>query len=91
MGGVSYVPLSAPIEVIAGGLGTYALNNLEGADPMYIGKAASDGRWLVQKYTAAGVMTYANVSNNGGVTTYNSAWTGRAALTYGQFETLTGV
>ena len=90
-GGVSYVPLSSPLEVVAAGLDTYALNNLEDAEPMYIGKAASDGRWLVQKYTTAGIMTYANVSNNPAISDYTSAWTGRAGLAFGAYHALTGV
>lgn len=37
--GVSYIPLESPIEVLEAGIDAYALNNLEDADPMYIGKA----------------------------------------------------
>lgn len=73
-------------------LDPYPLNDLDGTDPLYIGKATSSGVWLVQKYsTAAGTMRYANLSNNAGYTSYASAWAARAALTYGMFETLTGV
>ena len=83
--GVSHVYVD---EVLA----PYALNNLEDADPMYIGKVTKDSVWLVQKFgKTSGVMTYANVSNNAAVTTYADAWTNRAALTYGAFQTLTGV
>lgn len=77
--GVSYIPLESPIEVLEGGIDAYALNNLEDADPMYIGKAAPDARWLVQKYTG-GAMTYAVLSNNPGVPDYATAWAGRAGL-----------
>lgn len=73
-------------------LDPYPLNDLDGTDPLYIGKATSSGVWLVQKYsTAAGTMRYANISNNAGYASYASAWAARAALTYGMFETLTGV
>jgi hypothetical protein len=70
----------------------YALNDLDGTDPLYIGKATFDGVWLLQKYsTAAGTMRYANLSNNATYTTYAAAWAARASLTYGLFQTLTGV
>lgn len=80
-GGVSYVP---PLDV-------YALNNLEDADPLYVGKATASGKWLVQKFTSAGVMTYANVTNNPTVTNYTDAWTGRVSLTYDRYEEIDGV
>lgn len=73
-------------------LDPYPLNDLDGTDPLYIGKATSSGVWLVQKYsTTAGTMRYANISNNAGYASYTSAWAARAALTYGLFQTLTGV
>jgi len=73
-------------------LDPYPINDLDGTDPLYIGKATSSGVWLLQKYsTAAGTMRYANLSNNQGYASYASAWAARAALTYGLFQTLTGV
>ena len=73
-------------------LAPYALNNLEDAEPMYIGKASPDSKWLVQKFSpASGVMTYANSSNNGGTVGYGAAWAARAALVYDRYEVLTGV
>ena len=73
-------------------LAPYALNNLEDAATMYVGKALPDGRWLIQRFvTATGNMDYANLSNNAAATTYASAWAGRAALTYGTFQSRTGV
>lgn len=84
-GGVSSV-------YIADILTPYALNNLEDADPMYIGKVLPDGRWLLQKFgKTSGVMTYANVSNNPSISDYSSAWTARASLNYGTYQSLTGV
>lgn len=88
--GVSYVPLVSPVSVSLGGLAVYAVNNTDGTDPLYIGKVRADGVWLMQKYTATGVMTYANLSNNGAYATYADAWAARAALIYGGFETITG-
>jgi hypothetical protein len=90
-GGVSYVPLVNPIEVTLGGLSAYALNNLDGTDPMYIGKANNAGGWVVQKYTSAGDMTYANKSNNAAFSGYSDAWAGRAGLAYTRYELLTGI
>lgn len=69
----------------------YNLNDLEDASPMYIGKAKGSGAWLVQRYTAAGEMRYANLSNNPGTATYASAWAARASLVYSQIQTLTGI
>ena len=75
-----------------GAIDAYALNDFLDGDPLYLGKVKSDGTWLVQKYSAtSGEMRYANLSNNAGVTTYASAWSGKAGLTYGLFQTLTGV
>jgi hypothetical protein len=70
----------------------YMVNNVLGTEPIYIGKATGKGTWLVQKYSpSAGTMDYANYSNNNSITDYATAWTGRVALTYAAFETLTGV
>lgn len=94
-------PISAsnPLPTTGGGgggsggaLDPYAVNDLDGTDPLYIGKVTSTGKWLAQKYsTSAGTMRYANLSNNAGYATYPSAWAARASLSYGLFETLTGV
>jgi hypothetical protein len=81
--GASYVQPNAVL---------YGVNNLEDAPVMYIGKAKADGTWLVQRYTvASGDMVWANMSSNPAITNYTDAWTARAALVYGLFETLTGV
>jgi hypothetical protein len=83
-GGVSYA-------FIADVLAPYALNNLEDAATMYIGKAQRDGKWLVQKFVqATGDMSYANASNNA-YGAYADAWANRATLNYGAFQALTGV
>lgn len=72
-------------------LAAYALNDVEDASPMYLGKAKASGTWLVQRYTTAGEMRYANISNNSGTANYATAWTNRAALVYGTVQTLTGL
>ena len=74
------------------GLEAYAVNNVEDGSALYVGKVRADGAWVIEKYdSAAGTLGYANWSNNLGVVGYGSAWTARASLVYGGFETLTGV
>jgi hypothetical protein len=90
---------SNPLPTTGGGSGggsapldPYALNDLDGTDPLYIGKVKTGSVWLVQNYSAAsGTMRYANLSNNPLYASYASAWAARATLTYGLFQTLTGV
>ena len=70
----------------------YAVNNLEDAVPTYIGKVNAEGVWLMQRYNSStGFMDYANLSNNATTVLYTDAWSGRVGLTYGGFQTLTGV
>lgn len=72
-------------------LASYALNDFADGTPMYLGKAKPGGTWLVQQYdSSTGAMRYANESNNPGVTTYSTAWSGRAGLTYGLYQELSG-
>lgn len=68
------------------------MNNVTGTDPLYVGKVRPNGVWLLQRYSeSTGVVDWANLSNNPGITTYGGAWTARASLTYAAFETLAGV
>jgi hypothetical protein len=93
-GGLTDEQLRATPVPISGGsaIDPYALNDFLDGDPLYLGKVKADGAWLLQKFSSTtGEMRYANVSNNAGVTTYASAWSGKAGLTYGLFQTLTGV
>lgn len=78
-------------NIVQTGLEAYAVCNVEDAVPLYVGKVREDGAWVVQRYGADGTMGYANVSNNGAISGYGSAWTQRASLTYGTFNLLTGV
>lgn len=83
---------ATPLPVAGGDISAYALNNFENGTTLYLGKVKSDGTWLLQKYDqGTGVMRYANESNNAGVTTYASAWSGKSGLTYNEFQVLTGV
>lgn len=79
-------------DVTLSGATTYQLNNLEDADPLYVGLAEPGGKYLIKKFSeTTGIMLYANVSNNPSVTTYVLAWTNRATLTYSKFHEITGV
>lgn len=74
----------------------YQVNEVDdaGGGVTYVGKAKTDGKWLLEKLTeSAGDITkvYANESNNVGTTTFNTAWTNRLTLTYGRIETITGI
>lgn len=74
----------------------YQVNEIDdvGGGVTIIGKAKPDGTWLLEKLTeSAGDISkvYANESNNVGTTTFTTAWTNRASLTYGQIQTLTGL
>jgi hypothetical protein len=70
----------------------YAVNNIEDGTTLFVGKVTAGGTWMVQRYNSAtGVVDYANRSNNTAVADYSSAWTGRAGLVYGAFDTLSGV
>ena len=70
----------------------YGVNNVVDSNPLYVGKVTPTGKWLVMRYNlTTGDLTYANLSNNAGVTTYLAAWATYAALTYDRFEVLTGV
>lgn len=57
----------------------------------YGGKESQEGVWLIVKTDESGdpFARYANVSNNGSITSYSDAWTNRATLTYTTFGGLT--
>ena len=60
----------------------------------YYGFAFASGQYYLLKQdttTSTPTYRYANVGNNGTYTTYTSAWTGRAALTYDYLFNLTGL
>jgi hypothetical protein len=70
----------------------YSINNVTTGNPLFIGKVQENGVWLIVQYDqTAGTMTYANQSNQTAVYDYSGAWTNRASLTYGQFQTLQNV
>ena len=83
------------ITVSAGTFTNYKTNDIkESGTITYFGKSEPDsGAWLIQKLNEVDGttvdMTYANLSNNGTVTTYDDAWTTRASLTYENIEDLT--
>lgn len=75
------------------GLGQYAVNNVLDGALRYVGKVRQDGAWIIERCDAqTGGWTYANVSNNPSqVGGYGAAWAAAATLTYGAFNTLSGV
>lgn len=78
-------------SILSSSGGSYQTNNLEDGSTIYVGKTKSDGTWLVEKFVkSTGVKTYANLSNNGSVTTYSDAWTNRTTLVYGRYDEITG-
>lgn len=74
----------------------YQTNEVDdaGGGVTYVGKATTAGKYLIEKLTdTAGDISkvYANISNNGAVPNFTTAWTNRLTLTYGQIQTITGV
>lgn len=63
------------------------VNNVDEASSTvsYIGQETHDGIWFIQKVdTSSGTaVTYASRKNNDSTTSYSTAWTNRASLTYG--------
>lgn len=56
----------------------------------YVGIENAHAEWIIKKLdeTSGLSIRYATVDNNGGYTTYSSAWTARASLSYGLYSTL---
>ena len=56
---------------------------------LYIGKESATGEWWLKKVDTSvdGALPtgHASVTNNPAITSYTSAWTNRATLTYGDF------
>lgn len=79
-------------NVLQTGLESYAVNHVQDGNPLYVGKVRADGKWVIEKFdTTAGTMTYANWSNNPTAGAYGSAWINRLTLTFGGFDTITGI
>lgn len=69
----------------------FGTNHIDEADASttYIGKEDSEGTWLIQKISVSGTVTaytFATITNNESVTSYNDAWTDRATLIYGTYS-----
>jgi hypothetical protein len=79
-------------SILSSSGGSYQVNNIEDADPLYVGKVKTGGIWLIEKFVeSTGEKTYANHSNNGSIADYTDAWTNRATLTYNRYNEITGV
>lgn len=60
----------------------------------YVGCMKSDGTWLIKKLDETGnflTIRFANLSNNGTLTTYATAWSGRVSATYNYLNILTNL
>lgn len=68
-----------------GGATVYSVNDIEDGTTSYFGKSTSDGTYQIVKVTDTSV-SYATITNNGGVASYTDAWTNRATLTYGRYD-----
>ena len=74
----------------------YLLHEIdEAGTTTYIGMMDNMGVWLIKRLVETGTdatLTYANISNNGGETTFAAAWAVRATtFTYDTVDNLTGV
>lgn len=60
----------------------------------YVGMMKSDGTWLIKKLDETGnflTIRFANVSNNGTLTSYSTAWSARTTATYNYLNVLTNL
>lgn len=68
----------------------FSVNNIDEASSTvtYFGKESDEGFWVIlKKDTSSGkAFTYATINNNASVTSYSSAWSARASLTYGVYS-----
>jgi len=60
----------------------------ESSTVTYIGMENSEGNWYLKKIdtTSGNSFSHATITNNPSVTTYSSAWSNRATLTYQDFK-----
>lgn len=76
------------------GVASYQVNDMDDGDTatdvLYVGLETSGAAWCVFKFdettSALPTKQYATVTNNSGTTTYSTAWTGRAALTFADYS-----
>jgi hypothetical protein len=87
---VTGVATEATLAKVNTNLEEYGINNIDPVSAVltYTGKEDKDGNWLIVSIdtTTGTVITYATVANNPATTTYASAWSGRAGLTYNVFS-----
>ena len=78
--------ITGSITASASTLADYSVNDIDDTTSTeYYGFTKPDATWLVKKVVSSGV-SYATVTNNGGTTSYATAWTNKATLTYGRFD-----
>jgi hypothetical protein len=73
------------LPVTSGGAASYQINDIEDDTTSYFGFTDSSASYMIKKVTDTSV-SYATITNNGAVTTYSSAWTNRATLTYNRYD-----
>jgi len=82
---VSVYASSAPVvEAVRASLADYKVSDVdEAGNPKYYGFIRADGGWYVMQNTGGTTFRYA-----AGGSGYAAAWTGRAALSYGYFDSI---
>lgn len=78
------LPITGSITATATADADYGISDIDDSTSTeYYGFTDPDANWLVKKITSSSV-GWATVTNNGGVSDYATAWSGKASLTYGR-------
>jgi hypothetical protein len=83
-GAGAHIQAVAPINI-------HDVNDLaEVGDITYIGIENANAEWILKRIDESSgfAIRYATIANNGGYSTYSSAWTARASLNYGLYSEL---
>lgn len=86
--------IEGSVSTDGGGVGSYQVNDMDDGDTaanvLYVGLEDKDGAWCVFVFdeTTATLpeKQYATITNNPTTTTYSTAWTNRASLTYQDYK-----
>lgn len=77
-------------RVTTNALGEYNVNDMEVSGAVtHVGKEDPDGNWYIQKIdeSSGTSIRYATIKNNANYTTYSTAWTDKASLSYDTYGT----
>ena len=83
-GAGAHIQAVAPIPI-------HDVNDLaEVGDLTYIGIENANAEWIIKRLDESSNLSirYATIANNGGYSTYSSAWAARASLSYGLYSEL---